>query len=110
MQFELWENEKGESYVGDFIRKQTDEIALKILIRLEDLQKYEFSVLFRKQTVKKITKEIYEIRLKINGDAYRFLFVIRSNTGIILEAFKKKSSKTPKRNIKNAKNRISQLY
>ena len=109
MEFELWENENKVCYAGDFIKDQSSIVALKITTLLEDISKFDFLVLLRKEKVKKIEKEIYEIRFKIQRDPYRFLFVIRKNKGWIVEAFKKKTNKTPRKYIDNAKNRISSL-
>jgi len=109
MEFELWKNENGVCYAEKFIKDQPDVVALKIIILLEDLSKFDFFVLLNKEKVKKIEKDIYEVRLKIQGDFYRFLFVIRGNKAWILEAFKKKTNKTPRKHVENARNRMLSL-
>jgi phage-related protein len=109
MDFELWENKNGVCYAGGFIKDQPDAIAIKIATLLEDLQKFSFLVLSRKDKIKKIGKELYEIRLRIKSNNYRFLFVMRKNKAWILEGFLKKTDKTPKKHIENAENRIASL-
>lgn len=102
MEIELWANGDGTCYAGDFIRAQGDIVAIKIETLLIDLQKATLLALLRVQKVKKIVKDLYEIRIKIHNVHYRFLFVVRKNKAWILEAFKKKTNKTPPRYIETA--------
>lgn len=55
---------------------------------------------------KKITKDIFEIRLKRNGVYRGFYAYIYENIVIILHFFRKKSQKTPIKNLKLAEKRL----
>lgn len=110
IEFILWKNNTGRCYVGDFIEEQGGKIAFEILTLLEDLQRYDFDILLRNEKIKKITKDIYEIRLNVHSDKYRFLFGIHNSSGHIVEAFKKKTQKTPLKYIKNAEDRMFIVY
>ncbi|MDB5254680.1 MAG: hypothetical protein JWL92_56 [Candidatus Nomurabacteria bacterium] len=109
MELELWENNNGRCYVAEFIRDQGKERALEIESRLQNLQTATFSSLIRSQKIKKLQGEIYEIRLKIKGLQYRFLFILKHDTGIIVEAFIKKSQKLPMKHLEAAKKRVKEI-
>lgn len=55
---------------------------------------------------KKLTKNIFEIRLKRNGAFRGFYAYIIENSVIILHFFRKKSQKTPNKNLKLAEKRL----
>jgi phage-related protein len=109
MQFILWENENGTSYAQDFIESHGTVLALKLGIRIGDLQNASFANLLQSQTIKKIRGELYEIRIKIKKINYRFLFVRRENVGWIVEAFVKKTNKTPLKYIETAERRAKMI-
>lgn len=55
---------------------------------------------------KKIDKNLFEIRIKM-GDAYRIFYAYVTNPFIvILHSFKKKTQKTPIKNLKLARKRL----
>jgi len=57
---------------------------------------------------KKISKDIFEVRVKIKGE-YRGLFTYFGKTNIlVLHFFRKKTQKTPVKKIKNAQRRLKQ--
>lgn len=109
IEFELWENENGKCYVGDFIKEQGGEVAIKIEISLAEFQKISFMQLLRFEKIKKLKGDIYEIRLKINGLQYRLLFLKKEDKGFLVEAFIKKVQKTPLKFIKTAENRAKEI-
>ena len=56
-----------------------------------------------KQFVKLITDGIYELRTSYNGNNYRTFFIFDSgNIVVLFNGFKKKTQKTPKKEIKKA--------
>ena len=57
---------------------------------------------------KKISKDLFEIRVKIKGE-YRGLYTYFGKTNLlVLHFFRKKTQKTPIRNIKLAERRLKQ--
>ena len=55
-------------------------------------------------------KGVYELRLKDSSGIYRVIYFIKKKDGVYLvHAFKKKTTKTPKKNIDLATKRIKRL-
>lgn len=54
-----------------------------------------------------IGRGVHELRLKDKSGIYRVVYFIKTKNNIyLLHSFKKKTNKTPKENIKTAKNRL----
>lgn len=58
--------------------------------------------------VKKITSQLFELRIK-EREEVRFLFTVRKNKIIILHGFKKKKGKIPKKEIEIAQKRLTEI-
>ena len=62
----------------------------------------------RSPFVKKIEKSLFELRI-IGQNSYRIFFTFKNKIYYLVHIFKKKSQKTPKKEIKLALDRIKQL-
>lgn len=58
--------------------------------------------------IKKLQNGLYELRIK-GRTQIRILYTIRNNEYCLLHAFKKKSQKTPRREIKTGLDRMKEL-
>jgi len=105
IEIDYWQDENGKSYVKNFILDQGSVVSSKLIVLIDDLQKFPLNSLIRVGKVLKLHLDfydLYEIRLRCNKVWYRFLFVIRDNVAYLLEGFKKQSNKTPHRYIETA--------
>jgi len=55
---------------------------------------------------KKLDRNLYEIRIKSQGEYRGFYAYLQKNSAIILHFFQKKTQKTPLNNLKTAKRRL----
>lgn len=76
---------------------------------------FEFKGLFRSLEIfgklelpkaKKLNRDLYEIRVKLGGEYRGFYAYIKDNYVIVLHLFRKKSQKTPIKNLKLAGRRL----
>ncbi len=99
-----------KNHFPDFLKVQNDQVKKKIiwLLKLIETQKM-VSEKFLKHL--EGTKALYEIRLKIAGDYYRIIcFFDQGNLIILLNAFQKKSDKTPHGEIERAEKLRQEYY
>lgn len=75
--------------------KLIDELSLLGFLKFPDCRKF-------------ISYDLFEIRIKLDG-TYRVMFCYRGNSVVILSAFRKKTGKTPMKEIKKALSRKSKL-
>lgn len=83
----------------------TDEAQAKLAALLTELEKYGF---LKEPEAKRIDEDLYELRVRAGGQ-WRALYAYMGKTVIlILSAFRKKTMKTPKREIKKAIRRLQE--
>ena len=88
-------------YFWDFYNAQTKKVQEKIDYVLEIVISMDR---VPQQFFKHLEDGIYEIRVKVGSDIYRiFCFSEEGQVIILLHAFQKKSQKTPRRYIQQAK-------
>lgn len=104
---EFYENSKGESQIWDFLEKLRKEADSTKNARIQFKQIVFYIELLKKQGTylsENITKYledgIWELR---PGNNRVFYFFFENNTFVLLHQFRKKSQKTPKREIEKAK-------
>jgi len=87
------------SDVKKFIEQQESERAYKLYDLLENLQTYTLEHLLKTKDVKKIEKKygVYEVRLRVNKEEYRFLGGFRGGTLYLCVSFKKKRKENTQR-------------
>lgn len=101
-QVDFFKNNRGDSPVEEFI-KQQDEITYAKIIHSVDLVKNN-GIQLRPPYVKKIRNNVWELRIS-GKNAVRILYCIFNNKFYFLHAFKKKTNKTPLKEIKIALDR-----
>ncbi len=90
------------------IKKFPDEIVkdiLDITVRMQNGEALEMPL---SRSMSSIGKSVFELRLKDKSGAYRVIYYALSKKGEIyfLHAFKKKTQKTPKKNLDLAARRL----
>ena len=102
-----WEPARGDKPVEDFINSQEEQVQVKIVRASEYLQ--EFGTRSGNPHVKKLTgTELWELRI-IGADNIRIFYVaIQHHQFLFLHAFKKKTQKTEKKEIRLALRRLAQ--
>lgn len=101
----IW-NKKAKEFVGELSR--TARIDLGATLRR--LQKGISLGFPQTRPMNTISKQAYELRFKDEGKQVRVIYcLILESTILIPHAFYKKSQKTPKKEIENAKRRLKEL-
>jgi len=102
----LFETDRGEKPVKEFINSLTDSSIAKVARDIGLLEKYGY--LLGMPHSKRVEKEIYELR--INGtEEVRIFYTFRKNRIYLLHGFRKKTQKTPTRELLIAKKRIDNI-
>ena len=101
------QSDSGKIFVKDYLGLLDEKTQYEIY---SFLQKFKNDYRFRQSPYcKKIFKDIFEIRIKAK-DYYRILYAfLYQDTVVLLHIFKKKTNKTPKKDLKLAINRLK-LY
>ncbi|HCC05535.1 TPA: hypothetical protein DEP58_04540 [Patescibacteria group bacterium] len=111
MEFETCNIPKERNYVDEFLQSLNDHpeedktTAYKIVCKLSDWEQLDFGSLLKAEHIKKVEGKLFEVRVKIKGDCYRFLGIIKGHTFLLLHAIKKKRQKLPRKDIELAKYR-----
>lgn len=104
-QIDYYESATGKKPVEDFINSLEEKAQVKIVKTLELLE--EFGIKLNAPHVKKLTgTPLWELRI-LGSDSIRILYITRTQKRFLLiHAFKKKTQKTDKREIKVAIDRL----
>lgn len=97
---------RGDRPVENFIKEQDRVVYSKILNLVILLQNN--GPFLRPPQSKKIAQNLYELRTK-GQNPTRILYTYHNSTYYLLHAFKKKSQKTPARDLKTALDRAKNL-
>jgi phage-related protein len=101
----------GSKPVEKFILSLDDKFAMKITWVLNIVKETEHISNIHSEYLKKLTADIWEIRAKVGRNAFRLLcFFDGQNLIIATNGFKKKTQKTPKREIAIAEQRRKDYY
>ncbi|MDP3973223.1 MAG: type II toxin-antitoxin system RelE/ParE family toxin [Candidatus Daviesbacteria bacterium] len=102
----FFQTTRGDSPVEDFIKEQDEATYAKILQSMRLLANN--GPFLKPPYIKKIQDKLYELR--ISGKvAIRIFYTITNHEYYLLHAFKKKSQKTPFKEIKVALDRMIEL-
>lgn len=103
----VYESLNGEKYVETFIKSLDEKVQLKIGRTLDLLE--EFGLEGAYPHAKKLTNtSIWELRI-LGSDSIRIFYVIvTGKMFLLLHGFKKKSQKTPNKEIDIAKKRLTE--
>lgn len=103
---DLFRTPSGKSPVGQFIKEQNRNTYAKILHSIILLR--DNGPFLKPPQIKKLDKGLYELRIQ-GEDTIRIFYTIQRGQFWLLHAFKKKSQKTPSRDVKTALDRIKEL-
>ena len=99
--------ENNRSPVVEFIQNQNPKEQAKILREIDLLE--EFGLFLGMPHIRKMksTKSIWELRIKHSSNIFRiFFFTIKDSKLVLLHGFRKKSNKTPKKELDIALKRM----
>jgi len=100
---------KGKEPVRDFVNSVDKKAEQKIYAYLKKLADEGLLPFPYSRKIEGVQK-LRELRIRQGANIYRiFYFMYSGRTIVLLHAFKKKSQKTPKREITMAKNRMEQV-
>lgn len=92
----LYESQRGEKPVEEFIKNQQPQAQAKILHHLNLLQQYGLHLGMPHSKI--LGSGIYELRIR-GKEELRIFYCISKSTIYLLHAFKKQSEKTPAREL-----------
>lgn len=72
----------------------------------EEIKTVQFGWPLGMPIVRKLDKNLWEIRVSLKSRIARILFTVQENTMVLLHSFIKKSKKTPTNDLKLAKQRL----
>lgn len=101
-----FESPRGERFVKGFIDKRSPAVKGKYIGMIDFLE--EYGPFLSGRYTKKIRKDLYELRIT-GKEQVRVLYTVRRREIILLHAFKKKTQKTPSKEIKTALSRLEVL-
>ena len=102
----FFETTRGEKPVKEFIKTLSDSTISKVAKSIDLLEKY--GTFLCMPHCKKITRDIYELRIR-GKEEVRVLYFIQKGNIYLLHVFKKKTQKTPSKEIKIAEYRMGLL-
>ena len=99
----LFESKRKERFVEEFIKSQNSSTVAKITHTIDLLEKH--GPYLGMPHAKKLTGKLYELRIR-GKEEVRIIYAFVNNRIYLLHAFKKKTQKTPVREIKIALGRL----
>ncbi len=104
MDVAYWQTESRRMPVYDFIKRQPNEAAQRIMKNVEHFAEQGLGLLTSPGKVKALSgyPDLYELKIDFRGVFYRIIFCVTRGIAHLLLAFKKKSNHTPLQYIKTA--------
>lgn len=102
----FFQTTRGDYPVKDFIEQQDKATQTKIAHSIDLLADY--GPFLKPPDIKKLQAKLYELRVP-GKTAIRILYTIANSQYYLLHAFKKKTQKTPKKDLKIALDRIKEI-
>jgi toxin-antitoxin system, toxin component, relE family len=96
----------------EFLDSCSDVVSAKIIVLIEKIEEYGLQTALELAWVKKIEKDLYEIRVNSSGMFPRVLFAKKKGNPteyIIISYFNKKSNKIPINELQKARKRKKQV-
>ena len=111
MKVRMWVNDSGSSPVERFINEQPAKHGARIMKDIGFLEKVGLELLGNPSRLKQLKgyKNLFELKVSIQGVYYRILFTVIRGEAWLVEAFKKKDNATKKRYIEKALGRIEMI-
>ncbi|HUV43142.1 MAG TPA: type II toxin-antitoxin system RelE/ParE family toxin [Patescibacteria group bacterium] len=101
-----FESPRGERFVKKFIDGLAPVVKAKYIGMIDFLE--EYGPFLSGKYTKKLRKDLYELRIT-GKEQIRVLYTVRERNIILLHAFKKKTQRTPLKEIKTALLRLDKL-
>jgi len=104
VEFDWIKRNDGTSEFEDFLNALPEKDCAKLLATIENVETEGIAVAIKMKWVRKLEKDLFEIRSKQGSDIQRALYF--HNIGkeyMITHGFSKKTDKTPKQEINHAK-------
>jgi len=103
---EYYKNDNKREPAKEFIDSLEDKAALKIFWVMKLIQQADNIMLVPSEYFKKLSNDIWEIRAKLGNNAFRLLCFFDGGKLIIAtNGFRKKTQKTPQKEIETASER-----
>jgi phage-related protein len=102
----FFQTEAGNEPVRDFLRELPPEDR-KIIGT--DVKEVQFGWPLGMPLVRKMEKDLWEVRSHLEGRIFRVIFTVVDNQMVLLHAFIKKSQSTPRQDLEIARDRKNQL-
>lgn len=102
----FFQTTRGESPVSEFIEAQNEPIVAKITSAIDLLE--TDGPFLKPPYIKKLQDKLYELRIS-SKIAIRIFYTIKDGQYYLLHAFKKKSQRTPTKELKTAVDRMKEL-
>lgn len=106
LQVVFFKTEMGKEPVRDWLKSLPRDDRKTIG---EDIKTVQFGWPIGMPVVRKMDKNLWEVRSRLQNQIARMLFTVDDNVMVLLHGFIKKSQKTPKQDLEVAKNRLAQL-
>lgn len=106
-QIEQYQTSSGRFPIQEFILEQNQEDRENIFAHIQEL--LDLNIRARPPLVKHIEGKLWELRIQIGKQFRIFYFTQTGKKIILLHAFEKKSQKAPLKEIRLAKQRMSEL-
>ncbi|PWG62668.1 type II toxin-antitoxin system RelE/ParE family toxin [Bifidobacterium callitrichidarum] len=104
VRFDYYTEGDHSSQFEEWIRKLPPKDKIKLLATIHNIEQYGLQIALRKEWVKKIDDEIWEIRSRFGNNIQRGpFFFAQGDLCIITHGFTKKTQKTPKSEINRAR-------
>lgn len=105
---DFFKSVRGDYPVAEFIESLTTKEQAKIARSIDLLE--EFGILLGMPHVKKLEKDLWELRILFSGNIYRIFFTQKDKqTIMLLHGFKKKTQKTPAKELEIAQERLKRV-
>lgn len=115
MEFETKNVPGSPDHVAEFLGNLSDRAeeeqttAYKILTKFEEWQQLTFLELTRAEHIKHIEDNLFEARVRVRRDCYRFLGYTGHDIFFMVHAIKKQQQKLARKDISLAKDRIKMI-
>lgn len=102
----LFETNRKEKPVNEFIKSLDGKTQSKAAQAIDLLE--QFGNLLRMPYSKKLTRELYELRIRAREEV-RIIYCFKNRNIYLLHAFKKQTQKTPRKEIELALRRLDMI-
>jgi phage-related protein len=106
LEVRFFQTAAGNEPVRDWLKAQLKDDRRSIG---EDIKTAQFGWPLGMPLVRKLEKNLWEVRTDINAGIARTVFTVIGNQMVLLHAFVKKSQKTPKADLETARKRLKLL-